>query len=474
MKYTDKDIQAYDNAVKDLHHYRKGEVTRRQMLKASAAALGASLASQFVPSAVHADVGGTIVHFAASGKRLSNTLVAVKPLFDKVFPNVKLEVVSKPVTEALTQINTYMGSKSSAFDVITQDHAQFASLDAMGALTDLGPYLQGHGDWFADYAEDVPKGYREMWNVPKGPAPPGYIAGLTPDGNAMMTFYRQDVFEKAGIKVPTTWDEVLDTVKEIHDPAHERYAYCAAMARNFWSGYQFYGALRSWGGDYFVDEANKDWTTAINTEEGYQALRMLVELQKYAHPVSANAGEDEVNRAFGNGTALYSPLSWGTAVLNDSSFTDFHEVWNMTLSPKGTTPASDHRSLAGGFGFFMPTWGGNKETSFAWMKFMNSGDREDLGGSPLIADAIVGAGGQLSRLSTLKRWSDRKPFFNGLLDSYPHAVVNAPVIPEAYAIMGAVGEEISDAVTQAKSVEDALKDADKRTHRIMEDSGYYS
>jgi hypothetical protein len=105
---------------------------------------------------------------------------------------------------------------------------------------------------------------------------------------------------------------------------------------------------------------------------------------------------------------------------------------------------------------------------------MNSGDREDIGGSPLIADAIVGAGGQLSRVSTLKRWSDRKPFFNGLMESFPVCVNSSPIVPEAYAIMGAVGEEVADAVNGEKSVEAALKACDKRVHRIMEDGGYYS
>ena len=474
MRKSDKDIQAYDNAMKQVRHRRKFEISRRQMLKGSAAALGATLAAQFVPKEVHAEVSGTIVHFASSGKRLSNSLQAVKPLFDKVYPNVELEVVSKPMSEALTQINTYMRSKSDAFDVVTQDHAQFASLDAMGALTSLDPYLARDPDWYEDYKGDVPESYRAMWNLPKGPAPPGWVAALAPDGNAMMTFYRKDVFDKAGIKPPVTWDEVIDVAKEIHDPKRERYAYAAAMARNFWAGYQFYGALRSWGGDYFVDEANLDWTPACSSEEGYQALKTLVELQKYAHPVTANAGEDEVNQVFANGTALFSPLSWGTATLNDPTYSDHHENWHMELSPKGTTPKSAHRALAGGFGQFMPTWGGNRETAWAWIKFLNSGDREDLGGSPLIADAIVGAGGQLSRVSTLTRWADRKPFFVGLMKAYPVSVVNAPVIPEAYAIMGAVGEEVADAVNDEQSVEDALKACDKRIQRLMEDAGYYS
>ena len=58
MPTSDNDIRAYDNALKRIKHFRGRELTRRQVLKASAAtALGATLASQFVPREVHADSG---------------------------------------------------------------------------------------------------------------------------------------------------------------------------------------------------------------------------------------------------------------------------------------------------------------------------------------------------------------------------------------------------------------------------------
>ena len=117
----------------------------------------------------------------------------------------------------------------------------------MGALTNLDPYIARDPDWWEDYQGDVPENYRNMWNMPKGPAPPGWVAAVAPDGNAMMTFYRKDVFEKLGIEVPKTWTDVIEVAKEIHDPKNERYAYCAAMARNFWAGYQFYGAPQELG-----------------------------------------------------------------------------------------------------------------------------------------------------------------------------------------------------------------------------------
>ena len=58
------------------------------------------------------------------------------------------------------------------------------------------------------------------------------------------------------------------------------------------------------------------------------------------------------------------------------------------------------------------------------------------------------------------------------MKAYPVCVVNAPVIPEAYPIMGAMGEEVADAVNEEQSIEDALAAMEKRTQRIMEDSGY--
>ena len=291
----------------------------------------------------------------------------------------------------------------------------------------------------------------------------------------MMTFYRKDVFEKYGVPVPETWDQVIDACKEIHDPDNERYAYCAAMQRSFWAGYQYFGALRGMGGAVFADEENKDYTVTLESEEAYQALKVLVELQKYAHPVAANAGEDEVNRVFAAGTALYSPLTWGTGgaqrrVLHRPC-TSIGTWISRREAPDPTaltarSPAASASSCRPSAAIGRPPSPGSSSS--------NSGDREDLDGSPLIADAIVGAGGQLSRVSTLKRWSDRKPFFVGLMKAYPVSVVNTPTVPEAYAIMGAMGEEVADAVNEEQSIEDAMKANSKRVHRIMEDSGYYA
>jgi len=200
------------------------------------------------------------------------------------------------------------------------------------------------------------------------------------------------------------------------------------------------------------------------------ALKMLVDLQQYAHPVSSNAGEDEVNTAFANGTAVYGPLTWGTAVLNDPSFTKFDRVIYADLPPAGDNEKGAHRVSTGGFGVFVPTYSKNQAAGVAFAKFLASGDARD----PAIGEAVVAAGGQPARLSILDRHKDDKLFFGGLMASMPYGVTNNLMIPEGFTIGTQNGVEVADAINGEQSIEQALTNMDKGIRRVLEDAGYYA
>ena len=191
-------------------------------------------------------------------------------------------------------------------------------------------------------------------------------------------------------------------------------------------------------------------------------MRVIEQLMKYAHPVSANATEDEVNKSMANGTSVYGPLNWGTAVLNDPGFTEFHEVIHVDLPPKGQSPGSDHKPQMGGLGQFINSGGENKEAAFAWMQYFNSGDYTD----PAIGDAKVAAGAQPARASILARNQDHN-FLAGLYRAFPYTVPYLMQIPEANAIQALMGEECADFVNGEKDIEAALKAMDDRTRRLM-------
>ena len=466
---SDHNCDTWKQTMAEVKHRRRTALTRRQVLQASSATAIAAIAANFVPREVRADVTGEVVHLTASGSRFAGVVRGLMPLFEKAYPNVTLNVATIPTNEFLNKVNVYMQSKSDAFDSVTQDYGQYPSLESFGAMIPLQAHMDADPTWFADYQTDVPEALQSLYRIPIANSS-GTLYGLAHDANCQMTFYRKDIFDKAGIPVPRTWPDALEAAKELHSPGTNQYGYVGAMQRSYWAGYQYYGALRSFGGALVDSEEPGYWNPTVNSEEGYMALKMLVDLQQYAHPVSANAGEDEVNTAFANGTAVYGPLTWGTAVLNDPSFTKFDRVIYADLPPRGDNEKGAHRVSTGGFGVFVPTYSKNQEAGVAFAKFLASGDARD----PAIGEAVVAAGGQPARLSILDRHKDDKLFFGGLMASMPYGVTNNLMIPEGFTIGTQNGVEVADAINGEQSIEQALTNMDKGIRRVLEDAGYYA
>ena len=42
--------------------------------------------------------------------------------------------------------------------------------------------------------------------------------GVPINGNIQVLYYRADLYEKAGLKVPQTWDELVANAAKLHDP----------------------------------------------------------------------------------------------------------------------------------------------------------------------------------------------------------------------------------------------------------------
>ncbi|MBM3517966.1 MAG: hypothetical protein FJX56_08860 [Alphaproteobacteria bacterium] len=241
------------------------------------------------------------------------------------------------------------------------------------------------------------------------------------------------------------------------------------MARGFWAGFEFWEAHASFGGEWFDKMEKGYWNPTFRTEAGYGALKALAELSKYQHPVTANAGEDEVNTAFANGSALFGPATWGTANLNNPDFSNFPTEFHWDVPPRGSNAAGSHRPLMGGLGQFIPPWSKDHEAAWEWIKWINSGDKTD----PRIGEEMVKAGSQPSRVSLLTKFGAQRDFFNGLAKSFPTAIPFVMLIPEANTLVQAIGEEAADFINGQKDIDAALDAMDKRARRIMEDSGYY-
>ena len=460
---ADKSDEVLSRTLEETRRYR---ITRRHVMQ-GAVASAAALAATWKPREVRADVSGSVNVYTSSGLRWEGSMRAALPLFEQVYPNIDVNFVAEPIGETFPKINVMMESQIDTFNVIYTDYGQWPSMYVKEALTPLQPFADQDPAWFEDYLNDVPREISKLYRVP--PEQDGELYGLTPDGNALLATYRKDVLDKHGISYPETFDEWIEAAKEVHDPDNEVYAYCASLQRGAWFGFNFWAALAAHGGSWFDRMEKGYWNPTFNTEAGYLALKAMKELQAYAHPVTSNATEDEVNRAFANGSAILGPNTWGTAVLNKPEYSKFPEEFHWDVPPRGSNPEGVHKALTGGLGQFIPPWSADHQAAWEWIKWINSGDMTD----PRIGQAMVEAGGQPSRVSLLSKYADQRNFFKGLAKAIQVATPYLMLVPEAIPLVSAFGEEGADYVNDQKDIEDALEAMDRRCRRIMEDSGYY-
>lgn len=120
---------------------------------------------------------------------------------------------------------------------------------------------------------------------------------------SQVLYYRKDLFEKAGIKPPTTFDEWLKaaealTVDTDGDGKIDQYgiAVLGGMPSNY---FYFSAVLWANGADYF-DENNN---VVIDSPEAIEALEFWGKLAKFAPPGVVNTGNVEVAVQFSEGLA---------------------------------------------------------------------------------------------------------------------------------------------------------------------------
>lgn len=122
-----------------------------------------------------------------------------------------------------------------------------------------------------------------------------WFAPLTGGGDLMV--YRKDLLDKAGVKPPTTLEELQAAVKKLHDPANGIYGIALRGQRgsgaNVWRWMPYF---RGMGGQWF--EGN---TPAFNSPAAVKATETYLDLFKYSAPGTKTGSWDESTGAFLSG-----------------------------------------------------------------------------------------------------------------------------------------------------------------------------
>ena len=442
-------------------------LSRRSALKRmGAGGLGALAASAGLSGVARsADAPTTIVSWASAGQRWEFPEKGVLPLFKKKFPNIDVQIFAEPIGDMLAKTAVAMGAKSDRYDVIFDDYNYSPQFIAEGALENLEPYLDKDPEFKKDILADIPENVLDLYRD-KPVAQGGKLYGLPPDSNCQMQYYRADIFEKAGLKPAETWEDVIENAKELSKGGVKVTG--TTLRRGFWAGAAFITLLRCHGGDWFDKMEPGGWKVQLDTDEGHKAMDVLTRLYPFMEPTALNASDDEANTAMLNGTWTYAPFEWGGSTMNDPQYTKFADVWKVAVVAKGANDKGRHAPHMGGLGLIMPVYSHNKDAAWEWIKFCNSGNKQD----PAIGKAWVDNAGQPARISLLKQYTSVRPYFAGMMQSLPVAMRFLP-IPESNALYEIVGTEIAAVVIGQTAPDQALKNMQKQATRLMTKAGYY-
>lgn len=203
-----------------------------------------------------------------------------------------------------------------------------------------------------DVTDDVKKlGYTDKFNpvILDGVTDSnGHIFGFPRQAYAMGLHYNRELFEKAGLdpdKPPTTWEEVRQYAKQIHDKTGK--AGYAEMAINNTGGWQLTAQTVARGGRTQTDNTDGSATSTIDNDATKKSLQFLHDLKwvddSFGSKIDLDWGTINQEFAAGNIGMYTSGSDVYTALVRDFGMDP--KIYGLGVVP---TEGADPGTLGGG------------------------------------------------------------------------------------------------------------------------------
>ncbi len=228
----------------------------------------------------------------------------LKETFEDENPGSTLTIEQQEWDGLVEKLTTALSSESETPDVVEIGNTQAPTFTSAGAFADMTGEL---GDLGGD---DLL---------------PGFVEGATVDGKTYAVpyyagskyiFYRKDLFEKAGLEVPSTLEEFVDTAIALKEANPK-----PANFSGFWFPGQDWrnGATFVWsaGGDLAVDDGG-EWVGSLASPESVAGLELAQKLFMEASGAPKDGNEADPWTPFCAGeVGMMSTPGWVKGLLED-------------------------------------------------------------------------------------------------------------------------------------------------------------
>jgi multiple sugar transport system substrate-binding protein len=193
------------------------------------------------------------------------------------------------------------GSES-PYDLINIDTPWTIEFYEGGFLRPLSEIEPG----FALPSEALACGNSNYWNAAKRyrTANGGVLMGVHPNCNTHVLYYRRDLFDKAGLAAPDTYDDLFAACHKLQNkPA--LYGFVTRGERGNGIRYDWMPFMLGYGADIVADAENGDYTVTINSPKALAALDTFVKLLTECGPANIGSiGQADEIQLMATGKAL--------------------------------------------------------------------------------------------------------------------------------------------------------------------------
>ena len=398
---------------------------------------------------------GATIRVAMVAEPRSDALAKIADEFTELTGiKVEFNILAYPTLQEKQMVALTQGT--GAYDIVHVDCVWVGQYAGEGWTTPLENFID-HTDAATLALDDFMQAVLEeqgMWE--------GKIFGLPFIQAVFGLHYRTDIFEKYDVAVPQTWKELRETAEMLHLKEDGVNGITFMGRRGVQLQCTYDNILWSYGGDWY----DENYNPTINSPEAVAALDYFKTLIPFAPDGVLTYDWDENARAFAQGKAAMT-IQWQNAapMFYHPESSNIVGNFEFTLVPgKEQDDGSIKRTPTfGGWSLQIPVDAPNKEAAWEFLVWASSKELD-----PRLAYSQPG-----SRKSGLEDPEMQKKYieYKGMLESLPLAKGRPRIAPYAE-LADALEVALSEAMTGAKSSQQALDEANEKFEFIMKQWGY--
>ncbi len=391
--------------------------------------------------------------------------------FEKENPGIKLDWVVLEENILRGRLTTDIATRGGQFDILT-----------------IGNYeapMWGKNGWLVRLDEDLPASY-DLIDILKpirdGLSYGGKLYALPFYAESSFTYYRKDLFEKAGLKMPTqpSYEDIARFARVLHNPGKGIYGICLRGKPGWGENMAYLSTLaHTFGGRWFDEK----WTPQFTTPEWRQAVDFYVNLlRNYGPPGSSSNGHNECRALFATGKcAIWIDATVAASYMFNPSESKVSQSVGFARAPLARV--ANGAQWLWSWALAVPSSSRHVKEAKEFIRWATSKDyirlvakREGWAAAP-----------PGTRKSTYEQADYLKaaPFARLTLDAIqsadpihpaakpvPYTGIQFVTIPEFQSIGTQVGQSIAAALTGNMTTDQALQSAQAATERSMRRAGY--